>query len=88
MKKTGKLDKNGVEIREDHKIKYLQPWEDESNAEFYYVRYGIGTFSQYHKYIGFFLERIDPEHHESFYTDGYGNILTEDSENLEVINNG
>ncbi len=72
-KRTGKLDKNGTEIREGDSVEY-------TSEGIFLVKWGKGTYdSGYYSYIGFYCEDEEGD------SDSWGYILNEGSELLEVI---
>lgn len=91
MKRTGKLDINGVEIKEGQTVRVSWPKRNLYKPIDYIVKYGIGTYdSGVYTYLGFYLvNKDDPKNIN--YSDGtgfffdYDKIENEDF-NLEVIN--
>ena len=80
MRKTGKLDKNGKEIREGDLIRLHDPERFMYNG-IYKVKWGEGTYdSGVYTYIGFYCE--DQGNGDS---DGFGWVITEESKLLEII---
>ena len=76
MKNTGVYDKNGSEIKEGDLVRYF----GDSWTGIYKIKWGEGTYdSGAYTYIGFYCEPDDGD------SDGFGFILTDKSELLEII---